>query len=236
MSVLLTQLAGPLQAWGASSRFARRTTEAAPTKSGVIGLLAAAQGRERTADLTDLAHLRFGVRIDQPGTLLRDFHTAHRFTGESMPVSERLYLADAVFVAAVEGPTEIITDLSAAVRAPVYLPYLGRRSCPPARPIHLATLHDRSLQDALTTQAWQASPWHQRRNRHQRDIRLEVLLEASADDASADIQRDQPISFDPLHRQYGLRGITRIWVSVPNPHATKPPPLHHDPMALLGGT
>ncbi|HLU98199.1 MAG TPA: CRISPR-associated protein Cas5, partial [Thermobifida alba] len=39
MSVLALLLAGPLQAWGASARFARRTTEHAPTKSGVIGLL-----------------------------------------------------------------------------------------------------------------------------------------------------------------------------------------------------
>lgn len=80
MSVLLMQLAGPLQSWGASSRFARRSTEPAPTKSGVIGLLAAALGRARSADLTDLAALRFGVRVDQRGTPLRDFHTAHRFT------------------------------------------------------------------------------------------------------------------------------------------------------------
>ena len=42
MSVLLLQLAGPLQSWGAASRFARRSTENAPTKSGLVGLLAAA--------------------------------------------------------------------------------------------------------------------------------------------------------------------------------------------------
>lgn len=90
MSVLLLRLAGPLQAWGSAARFARRTTESAPTKSGVIGLLAAAQGRPREADLSDLAALRFGVRIDQPGTRVRDFQTAHhQVTGRAMPVSER---------------------------------------------------------------------------------------------------------------------------------------------------
>lgn len=236
MSVLLIQLAGPLQAWGASSRFARRTTEAAPTKSGVIGLLAAAQGRARTADLTDLAILRYGVRIDQPGALLRDFHTAHRITGESMPVSERFYLADAVFVAAVEGAPKTIGALDTALRAPVFLPYLGRRSCPPARPIHLVTHHDRDLDEALKAHPWQASPWHQRRNRNHRTIRLEMLLEATTGNQSAtDLLRDQPVSFDPLHRQYRLRGITQAWTTVANPHATEPPP-HHDPMALLGGT
>jgi len=37
-------LDGPLQSWGFASRFQRRTTGLYPTKSGVIGLLAAAMG------------------------------------------------------------------------------------------------------------------------------------------------------------------------------------------------
>ena len=41
MSVLLLQLAGPLQSWGDSSRFVRRETRSEPTKSGVIGMLGA---------------------------------------------------------------------------------------------------------------------------------------------------------------------------------------------------
>ncbi|NED86868.1 type I-E CRISPR-associated protein Cas5/CasD, partial [Streptomyces sp. SID11233] len=102
------------QAWGTSSRFVRRSTERAPTKSGVIGLLAAAQGRERDADLSDLAALRFAVRLDQPGTRVRDFQTArHLDTDASMPVSERFYLSDAVFVAAVEGAADLVDELLA---------------------------------------------------------------------------------------------------------------------------
>ena len=91
MSVLALRLAGPLQSWGASSRFTLRTTESAPTQSGVIGLLAAAAGIERGDDagLAPLAALRFGVRIDQPGIRIRDFHTAHHaVTGVSIPLSE----------------------------------------------------------------------------------------------------------------------------------------------------
>ncbi len=138
MSVLTLRLAGPLQSWGSSSRFASRTTESAPTKSGVIGLLAAAQGRDRDADLSDLSALRFGVRVDQPGRLLRDFQTAHHLeTGHALPISERFYLGDAVFVAAVEGPKRLLVALLDALRAPAHLPYLGRRSCPPAHPVDL---------------------------------------------------------------------------------------------------
>ncbi len=78
MSTLLLRLAAPLQSWGVASKFDTRDTAREPTKSGVIGLLAAALGRSRTESLDDLKELRFGVRIDQPGTFLRDFHTARR--------------------------------------------------------------------------------------------------------------------------------------------------------------
>src|SRR3954463_10414355 len=104
MSVLLLKLAGPLQSWGSSSRFARRGTDTAPTKSGVIGLLAAAKGIRRTEPLTELLGLEFGVRLDQPGQILRDFQTARSLDGrDSAPLTYRFYLSDAVFLAAVHG-------------------------------------------------------------------------------------------------------------------------------------
>lgn len=237
MSVLLMQLAGPLQAWGSSSRFARRSTEAAPTKSGVIGLLAAAQGRLRADDVADLAALRFGVRIDQPGTLLRDFHTAHHFdTGAAMPVSERYYLADAVFVAGVEGEQGLMEELHRALRDPVFLPYLGRRSCPLSRPIDLGVWHHLTLEDALAQQEWRASRWHQLRRRDEQHVDLEALIEATSADGPVDTLRDQPLSFDPMHRRYALRGVRRILIpGVPNPAARVPVPPDHDPTSVLRG-
>lgn len=237
MSVLMMQLAGPLQSWGASARFARRTTEPAPTKSGVIGLVAAALGRDRSTDPTDLAALHFGVRIDQPGTQIRDYQTAQHFdTGKSMPVSERFYLADAVFLAALEGDADLIETLHDALRAPAFLPYLGRRSCPPARPIELGVHHDRDLPQALTREPWHAAPWHQRRHRHSH-VELETRVEATAADGPADSLRDQPISFDPRHRRYALRGVLTDHVTVPNSYARPAVTIpDHDPTSLLGGT
>ncbi|MGW3439359.1 type I-E CRISPR-associated protein Cas5/CasD [Streptomyces bacillaris] len=73
--VLLIRLAGPLQSWGITGRFARRDTHSRPTKSGVIGLCAAALGLPRDEPLGELAEVRFGVRADRPGTPLRDYHT-----------------------------------------------------------------------------------------------------------------------------------------------------------------
>ena len=40
-AVLVLRLAGPMQSWGADSRFTRRSTEAFPTKSALVGLLGA---------------------------------------------------------------------------------------------------------------------------------------------------------------------------------------------------
>lgn len=237
-SVLTMCLAGPLQAWGTSSRFMRRSTERAPTKGGVIGLLAAAQGRERGADLSDLAALGFAVRLDQPGTRVRDYQTARHFdTGESMPVSERFYLSDAVFVAAVEGPGDLIDALQAALRAPVFLPFLGRRSCPPSRPIDLR-VRCGDLTTALRSEPWQASPRWQRRHPHRGGVELEVIGDLAAVGGPGERQRDQPLSFDPRHRRYGLREVRTTVVSVPHPlgatRRTFVPPAH-DPMSPLEG-
>jgi CRISPR system Cascade subunit CasD len=241
--VLALQLAGPLQSWGVAGRFARRTTASAPTKSGVLGLLAAALGRARDADLSDLAALRFGVRIDQPGTRVRDFQTAHHATtGRSMPLSERYYLADAVFVAAVEGHSALVEELYNAIRTPHYLPYLGRRSCPPARPVELG-LRDGSLEDALRAEAWQASRWYMRGDRRE-SVPLDLLIEPDAQDGSAahstDLQRDQPITFDPHHRRYEMRAFRIATAEVANPYRGNGSPRRvrapeHDPTVLLEG-
>ncbi|SEC75086.1 CRISPR system Cascade subunit CasD [Streptomyces sp. 2131.1] len=222
MSVLTMRLAGPLQSWGASARFTRRTTESAPTKSGVIGLLAAAAGIERGDDeaLAALTGLRFGVRIDQSGSRVRDFQTAHHgVTGSSMPLSERFYLADAVFVAAVAGESGLLTRLHASLLAPVYPPFLGRRSCPPAQPVELGVRDGDSLQQALADEPWQAAAWYRRRHRGEATVSLTVLREADEKEADADYQRDQPLSFSAEQRRHALRTVVSRTVTVPNPDA-----------------
>lgn len=235
-SVLALRLAGPLQSWGASSRFTRRTTESAPTKSGVIGLLAAAAGVARGDDaaLAPLAALRFAVRIDQAGTRIRDFHTAHHaVTGASMPLSERFYLADAVFVAAVEGDHDVLAGLHDALLSPAYPPYLGRRSCPPSAPVDLGVYEDARLEDVLAGVPWQASPWYRRR--HRAPQTLTVLRETAAGEpvAGADVLRDQPVSFDAAHRRHALRTVVTEDMPTPAPADGGSLPHAHDPFAAL---
>lgn len=239
MSTLLLRLAGPLQAWGSASRFTRRGTDPQPTKSGVLGLLAAALGRDRTAAMDDLAGLGFGVRLDQPGRVERDFQTARSLDGtRTMPLSQRFYLADAVFVAAVEGDPDVVGALDTAVRRPHFIPYLGRRSCPPAGPVALG-VRDGGLREVLAAEPWQAAP----RVRRRQPVRVEVDVVADAvpSDAERFLVRDVPQSFDPQQRQYAVRSATRFQVELDNPQGSAAAPARgrrpagpHDPIDALG--
>lgn len=166
VATLRLWLAGPLQSWGTSSRFEVRTTDLWPSKSGVIGLLAAALGRARSEPVDDLAALRFGVREVHAGSVLRDFHTVGAGfgaggvavasgAGRRGIVSERYYLQDAAFVVGFEGPDRAFLDrLREGVGSPRWPLALGRRSCPPADPlVDDDALIALPLRDAL------AAPW-----------------------------------------------------------------------------
>ena len=231
MAVLLLRLAGPMQAWGVKSRFTVRATELAPTRSGVVGMLASAVGRRRTDPIEDLLALRFGVRKDQPGSVIRDFHTARTLDGrESMPLSNRYYLADAVFLAGIEGDRALLEGIDEALRHPAFPLYLGRRSCPPTHPVSLG-LREAALLDALRAEPWLASEWFRRRRRE--GLNAEILIDQEAvpvEERAGDARgsRDVPLSFDPRRRDYGFREVERLMVRVGAPE-----PDAHDPMAEL---
>lgn len=124
---LLLRFAGVLQSWGTDSRFEIRRTEMIPTKSGIVGFLAAALGRSRDEEINDLANLKIGVRADQPGTVISDFHTARKDEKTSY-VTNRYYLSDAAFLIGIESDSEQqLKELADAVRSPAFPLYLGRR-------------------------------------------------------------------------------------------------------------
>ena len=215
MSVLLLRLAAPLQSWGDSSRFRRRATGRFPTKSGVLGMLAAAQGRRRTDSIEDLLELRFGVRVDQPGVVVSDFHTVH-VNGPGKPpiITQREYLSDAVFVAGVEGSDEVVEALAECLERPHFPLFLGRRSCPVEGRLVLGIVAT-PLEEALAGAQWQAADHHRRRQG--RSVQLRTVLDASGASVSATPVHDLPISFDPRAREYSWRSVVESTVTVPNP-------------------
>jgi len=173
MNTLFIRLEGPLQSWGTRARWGDRDTALEPTKSGVVGLLACALGwgRQHDREIRDLGlALEFGVRVDRPGQVLRDYHTVvggtmsaagkvkiNQNTGEpETVVSPRFYLADASFLAAVRGEASLIAQLAAALREPVWPLYLGRKSCTPSVHPFEGTGQFSTLLEALAT--WPRSP------------------------------------------------------------------------------
>lgn len=219
MTSMVLALRAPLQSWGTTSRFARRTTDDHPSKSGVIGLIAAALGRRRTDPLEDLLGLRLAVRLDVPGIIMRDFQTAVNLrTGVAMPLTWRHYLQDAVFVVAVAGDAGLLEGVASAVTAPRFPLYLGRRACVPAGPLeaHLVEGDERSAVAAIP---W-AAPLHVRK-RASNVVDLEVVADANDDDKDAVLARDVPLSFDPRHRDYGFRAVSRYLIHMDNPDGQK---------------
>lgn len=237
MTTLILRLSGPMQSWGTRSRFAYRYTDPHPSKSGVLGLLAAAQGRRRTDSIEDLLGLRFGVRKDQPGQVLRDFQTARSLNGQrAFPLTYRYYLADAVFVAGVEGDSALLEQLANALRRPRFPLFLGKRSCPPAGQLLLDVVPgglESALEDAEGTGVeWQAATWWRRRQ--DRRVLVEVLRDAAVDEPSRSMVEDTPISFDPIHRRYATRAVVHRWVSFDNPQS-RHAGVEHDPWSMWGG-
>lgn len=150
MPTLLLQLKGPLQSWATEDGYTHRNTGSLPTKSGVIGLVASALGRARGSDISDLAALRFGVQPVHTGPRLTDFQTmGKRADGKPNPLETKEYLQDSTFTVGLESTDlRLLIRIGAAIQHPVYMPYLGRRACPPAGPIRVG-LVDKPLEQAF---------------------------------------------------------------------------------------
>jgi len=214
MSTLLLRLAAPLQSWGDSAKFEVRGTGREPTKSGVVGLLAAALGisREDADALRPLKELRFGIRAEREGTLLRDFHTAKN--AKTAYVMYRDYLSDAVFLAGMESSDEAyLQTLLYALRHPVYPLYLGRRSCPVTLPLVLG-IRDCDLVTALKSEPRCTDGSSPAGARIQYD---------DENGAPSSKRQDVPETFSVLHRAHRWRIVTEEIL----------PSDEHDPMAEL---
>lgn len=216
MSTLLLRLAGPMQSWGTTSRFDERDTQLEPSKSGVLGLVCAALGRDRAESVDDLAALRMGVRVDREGVLMRDYQTA---TGVLVAatckpdlgrtvVSPRFYLADAAFLVGLEGDdTALLHAIHQALQRPFWPLALGRKSFPPGAPVYLPEgVMANGLNQVLTTYPRIAAPQIEHRERA-----LRLMLEHASEGS---VRFDQPVA--PFaQRRFGPRFVMSGGVDVP---------------------
>lgn len=207
MATLLMRLQGPLQSWGTSSRFDERDTQLEPSKSGVLGLVCAALGRDRSKPVEDLAELRMGVRVDREGVPMRDFQTATGVliaTGKPnlgrTVVSPRFYLSDAAFLVGLEGEDEnLLAQIHSALRAPVWPLALGRKSFVPGCPVWLPD----GLSALPLMEALKSYPRLTQAQRADKEKPLRCLLEDPAEGA---VRLDQPVA--PFaERRFGPRFV-----------------------------
>lgn len=230
MPTLLIRMAAPLQAWGVDSKFETRRTGREPSKSGIVGFLAAAMGYRRNEDdkIAELSRLNIGIRVDKEGTLLRDYHTVHG--AKSAYVTNRYYLSDAIFLVGVESDDgELIERLANALEHPVFPLFLGRRSCPPTLPICLRTI-ETCLKDSLEAEPWLLPEW--RRNKES-SAQYRFVMDANEPGGKTAVVQDLPLSFNPEHRKFGYR-LVREYGKTNTESAEEKPQAFHDAFAELG--
>jgi len=170
---LLFRLYGPMAAWGDVAVGEVRPSQTHPGRSAVLGLVAAALGldRDQHAALAELEPAYgVAVRIERAGDLLRDYHTVQTPPARRGAVwrtrrdelaeanlytilSTRDYRCDARYTVAIwvrnAKPPLSLEALAAALSAPRFPLYLGRKSCPPALPLAPRVVAAETLRDAF---------------------------------------------------------------------------------------
>jgi CRISPR system Cascade subunit CasD len=175
---LIFRLYGMMASWGDIAVGEFRPTFDRPSKSAVMGLIAAAMGirrceEERQRELA--SGYRMAIRIDSPGILLRDYHTiqvpsagkddenyhfATRKDELAVPkdelntiLSSRDYRCDAVYTICLGGRTTAPPYPVAAIKSrlenPAFVLYLGRKSCPLALPVRAQIVMAENLAEAF---------------------------------------------------------------------------------------
>lgn len=161
MRFLLFTLYAPMGSFGEIAVGERRMSWARPGRSAILGLVAAAQGVERTDEAAHQrleADLHYAVRTDAPGRPLTDYHTAQtpkarrgrtfatrREELESdalnTVLSTREWRTDACFTVALwprSGQTVDLDDIARCLRRPHFVLYVGRKSAPLGLPLNPA--------------------------------------------------------------------------------------------------
>lgn len=132
MAQLSFKLAAPLMAFGNQTLTNYRTTDLQPTKSAIIGMIAASfgygRGDQRIKQLND--ELKMSYQVIKPGQIMIDYQNIY-VTQKKTNVQEwKYYLADAAFKIILTGPLDLLTQIQYQLQHPYFALYIGRRSCP----------------------------------------------------------------------------------------------------------
>lgn len=170
---LTFQLYGALASWGEQAVGESRHSATHPTRSALLGLLAAALGirREEEQRLQELQNsVRFGVKLIGSGSVLKDYHTVqvppldkkakHRYTRRDelrsaklgAVLSSREYRQDALSLVAVwltDKSSYVLEELRTHLQQPRFHLYLGRKSCPLGLPLYPQIVNSESFKTAL---------------------------------------------------------------------------------------
>lgn len=181
MDFLVFRLYGAMASWGEIAVGEARNSATYPSKSAIVGLLAAALGIRREDDDTHSALAQCywqAVKLVKSGSVLKDYHTAqapdsvgkfryrtrrdelvHGKDRLGTVLSSREYRTDAQAIVAIiarENAPYSLNELQHALRSPKFHLYLGRKSCPLAAPLDAQIIAANGFREALD--AYDAKP------------------------------------------------------------------------------
>ena len=213
MATLLLACVGPMQSWGVRSRYDERGTEREPSKSGIIGMLCAAIGRDRSQSVEDFAKMKMGVRIDREGTVRYDYQTAQNVLtakgkGTGNVVSKRWYLSDAAFLVGIEGKSveqeRLLRQVYETLRTPKWPLSLGRKSYLPSRGPYIENgLTSLELRKALERYPWLSDPVP--------EAGTPIRFVYESETQTEMIRYDNPIDFNYTTRRFRPRYLRYEW-------------------------
>jgi CRISPR system Cascade subunit CasD len=246
MKTLTIRLTSPLQSYGNEASFDRRTSGDCPSKSAIIGMIAAALGYRRdNPRILKLNDLSFAVRVDQWGKTLTDFHIVEWKQGKPPTLTYRDYLQDAIFVVGIGHENEeLIDNIQKALRQPKFQLFLGRRANVPAGLLNLKLFTNTDPITVLEKLKWQASKWYQEKMWQQNKKKFVNHIEIIADanllpNKRVVMVKDRVKSFSQKNRQYSYRSVAFEEIKLKNPCAEQTQATvdlkntDHDPMQFL---
>lgn len=215
MRFLVFPIYAPMASWGDVAVGEYRPSYGYPSRSAVLGMVAAALGvkREDEAAHAQIAkELAVAVAVYSEGSLLRDYHTAqsvstshlkkrpHRTRSDELAVakddlhtilSTRDYRQDAVSLVflyhRIDGPQRALEDIAAAIERPRFALFAGRKACPLALPLAPSVVEADDLMAALAESGEQTERLRDQLGKQL--IRLRFLA------AEPDVSAGLPVSY-----------------------------------------